>query len=70
MSKEELLYIALEKENQFMKENIKKLHNVIENKDRELQSIKESKGYKFLEKLRSIKRRLIKNGKKKNSPCN
>lgn len=60
MSKEELLYIALEKENQFMKENIRKLHKVIENKDRELQRIKRSRWYKIYEKLRNIKRRLIK----------
>lgn len=53
--KEKLELKALQLENEYMKENIKKLRGIIEYQEKQYNELINSKGHKLLEKLRKLK---------------
>ena len=54
MDKEKIQMEALKAENLYMRDNIKKLRNTIRDREKELFLIKNSKGYKLIEKIREL----------------
>lgn len=54
MTQKDIEYEVLKKENQFMKENINNLRKVIDEKDKEINTIRNSKGFRYMEKVRKI----------------
>ena len=54
MNKEKIQMEALKAENLYMRDNIKKLRNIIRKREKELFLIKNSKGYKLIEKIRKM----------------
>ena len=54
MDKEKIQMEALKAENLYMRDNIKKLRNIIRKREKELFLIKNSKGYKLIEKIRKM----------------
>ena len=54
MDKEKIQMDALKAENLYMRDNIKNLRNIIRDRDKELFLIKNSKGYKLIEKIRKL----------------
>lgn len=54
-SKESLELASLKLENEYMKDNIKKLRNIIHEQEKEIQNIVNSKGYRLMEKIRRFK---------------
>ena len=54
MNKEKIQMEALKAENLYMRDNIKKLRNIIRKREKELFLIKNSKGYKLIEKIRKL----------------
>lgn len=54
MDKEKIQMDALRAENLYMRDNIEKLRNIIRNREKELFLIKNSKGYKLIEKIRKL----------------
>lgn len=54
MDKDKLLTEAIKAENIYMRKNIEYLRQIITEKDKELYLIKNSKGYKLIEKIRKL----------------
>lgn len=54
MDKEKIQMEALKTENLYMRDNIEKLRNTIRDREKELFLIKNSKGYKLIEKIREL----------------
>ena len=54
MDKEKIQMEALKAENLYMRDNIRNLRNIIRKREKELFLIKNSKGYKLIEKIKKL----------------